>query len=150
LPDTPARAPVLVGATPTRTAATTRRAEELSDLRAAMLRTPAGQLGSSLVSAHLNEAIRLVNTDRRVTVAWHRMGGPALLRAVLDTPGDATVRIPEVIDGRDVAAALERFLDALYDAGSLPLRADIEQHRPFLLSLPGLDIAGLESIDVAG
>jgi subtilisin family serine protease len=148
--DPPAGGPLLVGATPTRKASTTRRAEGLSDLRAAVLRTPAGQLGSSLVSAHLNEAIRLVNTDRRVTVAWHRMGGPALMRAVLDTSGDATVRIPEVIDGRDVAAALERFLDALYDAGSLPLRADIEQHRPFLLSLPGLDIAELESIDVAG
>jgi subtilisin family serine protease len=149
-PDPPARGPVLVGATPTRTAATSRRAEGLPDLRAAVLRTPAGQLGSSLVSAHLNEAIRLVNTDRRVTVAWHRMGGPALLRAVLDTPSDAPVRIPEIIDGRGVAAALEHFLDALYDAGSLPLRADIEQHRSFLLSLPGLDIAGLESIDVAG
>jgi hypothetical protein len=151
LPETLVVSPVLVGAAaPRKVNATARRTGSLSDLRAAVLRTPAGNLAFSLVSTHLNEAIRLVNTERKVTVAWHRMGGPALLSAVLDAPGDAPVRVPDMIDGRDVAAELERFLDALSDTGSLPLRSDIEQHRSFLLSLPGLDLAGLVSIDVAG
>lgn len=147
--ETPAGGLVLVGGR-ARTAAPARRPGDLADLRAAMLRTPAGQLGFALVSTHLNEGIRLVNTDRRVAVAWHRMGGPALLRAALETTGEGPTRVPEVIDGRDVAAGLERFLDALSDAGSLPLRTAIDQHRGFLLSLPGLDLAGIESIDVPG
>lgn len=132
------------------TAAAARHVRRMSDLRAAVLRTAAGQLAYSLVSTHLSEAIRLVNTDRRVTVAWHRMGGPEFLRGVLDSAADAPVRVPEVIDGRDVGIGLERFLDALSDAGSLRMRTDIEQHRAFVLALPGLDLAGLESIDVAG
>jgi hypothetical protein len=139
-----------VGAVSTTAAATGRRAGRLSDLRAAVLRTPAGNLAFSLVSTHLNEAIRLVNTERRVTVAWHQLGGPALLRVGLDESVADLVRVPDIIDGRALAGGLERFLDALSDAGSLPLRTDIEQHRAFLLSLPGMDLAGLESIDVAG
>jgi subtilisin family serine protease len=150
MPDpAPAGGPVLVG-DPARLAQIARRTGDLADLRSALLRTPAGQLGYALVSTHLTEGIRLVNTDRRVTVAWHRMGGPALLRAALESRSDGQVRVPEVIDGRDVGAGLERFLDALAQAGSLPLRTAIEQHRGFLLTLPGLDLAGLESMDVPG
>jgi len=126
------------------------RATDFSDLRGVLLRTPAGQLVFSLVSAHLNEGIRLVNTDRRVTVAWHRMGGPYLLRTVADARGELPTRVPEVIDGCDVAIGLDRFLDALSDAGSLRLRIDIERYRGLLLSLPGLDLVDFGSIDVAG
>jgi hypothetical protein len=99
---------------------------------------------------HLSEVIRLVNTDRRVTVAWHRMGGPEILRGILDTVADAPVRVPEMIESRDVATGPDSFLDALSEAGSLRMRTDVEQHRAFVLALPGLDLAGLESIDVAG
>ena len=139
-----------VGGAPSTAAAASRRAGRLSELRAAVLGTPAGNLAFALVSTHLNEAIRLVNTERRVTIAWHRMGGPEILRAGLDGLVADLVRVPEMIDGRDFSMGLERFLDALFEAGSLPLRTDIEQHRSFLLSLPGMDLAGLETIDVAG
>ena len=137
VPDPPASVPV-------------HRSTDLSDLRNALLRTPVGQLVFALVSEHLNEGIRLVNTDRRVTVAWHRMGGPHLLRTVADARGDVPTQVPDEIDGRDVATGLDRFLDALSDAGSLRLRTDIERHRVLLLSLPGLDLTDFEAIDVAG
>ena len=78
------------------------------------------------------------------------MGGPHLLRTVADARGDVPTQVPDEIDGRDVATGLDRFLDALSDAGSLRLRTDIERHRVLLLSLPGLDLTDFEAIDVAG
>ena len=113
---------------------------DFAELRRALLRTPSGQLVFALVSTHLNECIRLVNTDRRVTVAWHRMGGPTFLQAALDPTVDLPTRIPETVDGHDMVDALARLLDALSEAGSLRLRADIAQHRAFVLSLPGRDL----------
>jgi subtilisin family serine protease len=125
-------------------------AAEWGALRRAVLQTPAGQLGFALVSTHLSECLRLVNNERRVTVAWHHMGGPALVRSVLDTPRDGPPHLPKVFEGRDVAEGLAGFLDALQNAGSLPLRTDIERYRSVLLTLPGLDLEALGSIDVAG
>lgn len=120
------------------------------ELRAAVLATPAGRLAAALVSTHLSEVRRLVDHERRVTVAWHRMGGPALVELVLTTPEGVPIRIPEQVAGRDLRDGLGRFLDALVDAGSLPLRQDVSRHRELLLTLPGLDVTALEHVDVAG
>ena len=115
-------------------------------LRAAILATPKGQLAASLVSTHLDEALRLVSTRRRVTVAWHRMAGPELLREIVQSD-PAAVRIPTEVAGKDVRSGLERFLRELEAEGSLPLRTDIARHRTLLLSLPGLDLTALAAND---
>ena len=125
-------------------------AARLAELRAAVQATPAGQLAAALVSTHLDEALRLVNTRRRVTVAWHRMRGPDLLTAILSTPPGEPVAIPATIDGHSVRDGLARLLDELEEAGSLPLRTDAARYRDLLLTLPGLDLAELEQLDVAG
>ncbi len=154
-PRLPARVPAARAAVAPGGAAAAR----FEQLRAAVLATPTGQLAAALVSTHLDEAQRLVATRRRVTVAWHRMAGPALLRAIVQTAPGEPVRIPAEIDGKDVRSGLSRFLDELAVEGSLPLRTDVTRHRELLLALPGLDLAGLgalelgtepESIDAAG
>lgn len=143
-------APAVVPALAAQVRAGAPGAATFDELRAAVLGTPTGQLLFALVSTHLTEALRLVNTERRVTVAWHRMGGPALIDAVLMPPGDAPVRVPESIAGTPLRPGLERFLDAIAEAGSLPLRQDVAQHRELLLALPGTDLAGLERLGAAG
>ena len=48
-----------------------------------VLEFPTGHLYASLVSRHVDEVLRLINTNRRVATVWHRNGGPALVRAAL-------------------------------------------------------------------
>jgi subtilisin family serine protease len=125
-------------------------AARLDELRARVQSTPAGMLAASLVSTHVDEIVRLIRTDRRVTVAWHRMGGPALFTMVLAVPPGDPVAIPSTVDGRSVAAGLATLLDALERQGSLPLRADVARYRDLVLALPGMELSDLEHLDVAG
>jgi hypothetical protein len=125
-------------------------AARLNELRRTAQASPAGMLAASLVSTHFDEVLRLVNTRRRVTVAWHRMGGPDLLALVLATPAGEPVAIPAMIGDRSVAEGLALLLDALEREGSLPLRSDVAKHRDLILSLPGMDLSDLERLDVAG
>jgi len=105
-------------------------------LRERVMRNPTGQLVAALVSEHVDEVRRLIDTDRRVLVAWHRMHGPVLLR-LLVSDIDRDVPIPARLAGRPVADGLARFLDALARAGGPGLRAAVAEHRELVLGLPG-------------
>jgi hypothetical protein len=124
-------------------------ATRLRELRRAVVASPAGQLAAALVSTHVDEVIRLVNHERRVTIAWHRMHGPDLLQDILrQALGGLT--LPGTVDGQPVAPGLARLLDELERAGSARLRADIARHRELLMSLPGLSITDLGQLPWAG
>jgi subtilisin family serine protease len=111
----------------------------LKEIRRLVASTPAGQLVAALVSTHLSEVIRLVNHERRVTIAWHRMHGPDLLQDIVrQVEGGLT--LPKTVNGQPVAPGLARLLDELERAGSSRLRSDIAQHRELLMSLPGLSV----------
>jgi subtilisin family serine protease len=107
--------------------------------------SPAGQLAAALISEHVDEVVRLVNTERRVIVAWHRMHGPVLLRLLLGDV-DREVLVPRTLDGVPVADGLARLLDELARAGGPALRAAIVQHRTFALALPGARMADLDRV----
>jgi subtilisin family serine protease len=107
-------------------------------LLARVTQSPTGQLVAALVSEHVDEVRRLIDTNRRVLVAWHRMHGPVLLRLLLsDLDRDAP--LPAQLDGRPVADGLARFLDALAREGSTELRTAVAEHRDLLLGLPGAE-----------
>lgn len=125
-------------------------AERLRELRRAVRATPMGQLAAALISTHLDEVLRLVNSDRRVMVAWHRMNGPDLVRLVLQTPPGEPMALPATMGGHPIAAGLARLLDALAAAGSSQLHADVVRHRALLLSLPGLNLDDLGELAVGG
>jgi hypothetical protein len=105
-------------------------------LLARVTRNPTGQLVAALVSEHVDEVRRLIDTDRRVLVSWHRMQGPVLLRLLLGDP-DRETPVPARLGGRPVADGLARFLDALARGGGPELRSAVAEHRDLLLSLPG-------------
>jgi subtilisin family serine protease len=131
------------------TATTGAAAARLRELRRAVTASPAGQLAAALVSTHANEVIRLVNHERRVTIAWHRMHGPDLLQDIL-RQAEGGLTLPGTVDGQPVAPGLARLLGELERAGSERLRADIARHRKLLLSLPGLSLTDLGQLPWAG
>jgi subtilisin family serine protease len=113
-------------------------AKRARKLLARVALNPTGQLVAALVSEHVDEVRRLINDNRRVLVAWHRMHGPDLLRLLLSDL-DRAAPLPARLNGRPVADGLARFLDALAREGSPELRAMVAEHRDLLLTLPGAE-----------
>jgi subtilisin family serine protease len=109
-----------------------------------------GQLAAALVSTHVDEVLRLINTNRRVAVAWHRMHGPVLLRLALGTQLEGGPLLPRTIGGTSVVAGLQRLLDELARCGSPALRADIARYGAFAVALVGTPLAELDRISEAG
>ena len=122
-------------------------ADKLDALRQRAGAGPVGRLLLALVSEHVDEVRRLVDTDRRSLVAWHRMHGPALLRSALDNFA-AEAPIPRYHGDQPVADGLGRLLDALADAGSPALRRAIHDHRKLLLAVPGAGLTDLDPLEV--
>lgn len=117
----------------------------LRDLERRTSGSPSGQLAAALISEHVDEVVRLVNAERRVIVAWHRMHGPILLRLLLNDVGK-DVLVPRTLAGQPVADGLARLLDELARAGSPALRAAVARHRTFVLGLPGASLADLDRL----
>jgi subtilisin family serine protease len=56
---------------------------DVTGLRHLVRAMPASPLYAALVSRHFSEVRGLINANRRVAVAWHRAGGPALVHRLL-------------------------------------------------------------------
>jgi subtilisin family serine protease len=118
----------------------------LADLQQRFGPRPGLQLFAALVSEHVDEALRLVNENRRVLVVWRRLGGPQLVRRLLHGPAPNDTLLPEVVDGRDVAELLAGFLAVLDRFAGTRLRADIARFADFVRLWPG---ASLDTLDQA-
>jgi subtilisin family serine protease len=111
-----------------------------------LLSYPGGHGWAALVSRHFDEVLRLINTNRRVAVVWHRNGGPALLRAALafaDDPEGAV--IPETLGGEATSVQWGRILASWRRYATPALRADIDAHREIVLAFPGRSLRSLVS-----
>ena len=87
---------------------------------------------------HGQEARGLVQRNRRVTLAWHRGDGAALMQLMLRLPGDPQRRLPETLNGRPLMECIDRVLEALSRAASPGLRDALVQARALLPDLAGL------------
>ena len=106
---------------------------------------PAFQLCAALVSTHVDEVRRLIDTNRRVATIWHRNGGPLLVRHLLGLePPDAM--LPRVVGRHETRTLLERLLAICARYGSERLRADIARYRALVLALPGRRVAELDAL----
>jgi len=106
---------------------------------------PALQLLAALASTHVDEARRLIDTNRRVAVVWRRGGGPDLLRHLLDAPADAKLPLPVAVGAFSSAGLLDRLMKVFARFGSEPLKADIVRWRDFILAAPGADLDTLDA-----
>jgi hypothetical protein len=100
--------------------------------------SPAGRALRALWTEHGTELLELVNTRRRVTLAWHRDGGPALTQSLIRAATDPGARIPVTTAGRPPMERLARIHAVLRANASPGLRSALDDA---LTGLP--DPAGL-------
>ncbi len=117
----------------------------LGDWRNRVGPRPGLMLAAALVSQHVDEILRLINQNYRVGAIWKRNGGPVLVRHLLYTHQTHQTLLPEVVDGCDVGALLQRLLLILDRFGGERLRSDITRYREFVQRWPGADLAGLDA-----
>ncbi len=122
----------------------------LREMEQEITSTPAGRTYAELVKRHFPEAQHLVNTNRRVATVWHRSGGPQIVQAVLDLAHRRDKPLPAEIDGKPLAACLERFKKVMARYASPALAADLARFSPRLESFAGFTYAELLSALQAG
>jgi subtilisin family serine protease len=111
---------------------------------------PRASLAAALVSTHFDEVRRLVNTNRRILVVWHRMDGPRLLREALKFADGRPVQVPAEASGQPLTEWLDRLLNLLHEYGSPALRADVARYRPLVFELASALLTGGDEHRQAG
>ena len=101
-------------------------------------RSMAGRLLMTIWLEHQVELLTLVNTNRRVTVAWHRSGASALFQALARMPARPDVALPATINGQPLAACIDHVQRTLERFASTRLRRDLARLRPLIPDLGGL------------
>ena len=107
--------------------------QALADLAAG----DAGRLLLGLWRLHREEVLRLLDTDRRVALAWHRGGGAALMQLVLRLPAHPDRPLPETLYGEPLMVVVDRLQAVLAAHGSQDLRTDLARARELLPDLGG-------------
>ena len=99
---------------------------------------------------HHDELLKLVDERRRVTIAWHRGGGPVLMHALLHAAVDPAVTLPRAINGESTARRLDRIFTAFHAAASPELRRALDRTRAALPDPAGLTYPQLLTALAAG
>jgi hypothetical protein len=122
-----------------------------AELRGAFYATPRGEELAAEVDRHRLEVVHLVNSVRRVTIAWHRNQGPAFLNRLIANARDPAVPIPHEIAGITRTRLLETMADVLSANGSPELAAAIARRRDEAIARTA-DIEDLQHLidDLAG
>ncbi|MCP3994238.1 MAG: hypothetical protein GY722_04110 [bacterium] len=117
---------------------TPKRQALYEEMRGRLMGDPAGAWLWDLAEEHREEVVRLINTERRVSVVWHRVGGPAVFAESLERlqAGDYD-SFPTLPSGAALDDALARLGDALAAHGSEALKAGIDKHGSALVIAAG-------------
>jgi hypothetical protein len=107
----------------------------MREVQAAIEREPLGALLNGLISEHYPQISHLVHRRRRVTVVWHRNGGPAFAAAFMKALAEPSGQLPTEVGGVRLVEALARFRDVLIREGDESLRHDLSLHGDWLLQL---------------
>ena len=91
-----------------------------------------GRLLFELWQLHREELLRLLDTDRRVAIGWHRGGGAALLQLVLRMPAHPDRPLPDTLYGEPLTVVLDRVHALFASHASQALRADLTRARELL------------------
>jgi hypothetical protein len=101
-------------------------------------RSRAGRLLMTVWLEHQAELLTLINTNRRVTLAWHRSGAAALAQTLARMALQPELSLPFTINGRPLHECLDRMQEAFERFGSVRLRRDLTRVRRLLPDLAGL------------
>jgi subtilisin family serine protease len=114
-------------------------------LNPVLARSPALNLVLALVSTHVDEVRRLINSNKKVAAVWRRHGGPALVRHLLAQP-TRELMMPPIVANFNVVTLLDQLIVILERYGDAALRADAVRYRAFLLTLPGSRLSDLDRL----
>lgn len=123
-------------------------AAALDDVVAELRSTRYGRVVLDLYDAFQAEIRRLVNHDRRVKIAWHRVHGPAFVAKLIASLRTPTREIPRQIDGITIEAALRRMTDVLEEHGSPPLAEAVRRYRVSALALLARSATVRDALDL--
>jgi hypothetical protein len=99
----------------------------LARLGADLSASAAGRELRRLWLDHHQELLELVNHRRRVTVAWHRGGGPALLQTFLRMTADPALAMPATVAGEPPMRRIARIHAVLHANASPQLRRALDR-----------------------
>ena len=102
-----------------------------------LLNTPDGERLYRLGRLHWEEVHALVNTRKRVAVAWHRNGGPMLLHHATRTAMLPHVPLPTEWDGVELAVRAANLVSALEPHASRELIQAMHATLPLVRRLQG-------------
>lgn len=114
--------------------------------------SPSGEALLAILETYQRECLALVNTCRRVTVAWHRHQGPVFLAALLRSARVPEYQVPDEVNGISRAQAVQAMREAFAAHGSPGLaayaRADPDQLAAVLSTCPTVEamIARFEAV----
>jgi hypothetical protein len=107
----------------------------LSQAQEEILQTAKGKAYTEIIRLHQYEVRRLINTNKRVAVVWHRNGGTTILQKVAQTIRDRNTALPNVIEDQPLSVCVNRILDSVAKYASPRLRSDIADWRSALVEL---------------
>jgi len=81
-----------------------------------------------LVLKHQDEVVNLINYKRPVTVAWHRLAGPAFTAQFVKSFHESGYEVPAVIKGLTLKQFFYSLKKIFYEYGSNELKKTIELH----------------------
>ena len=87
---------------------------------------------------HQRELLGLINSNRRVALAWHRTGLSALVQVLARMPADPDLVLPATLHGQPVRTVLTRMRATLDRFASPALSADLARLDGVLPELGGL------------
>jgi hypothetical protein len=101
-------------------------------------RSATGRLLITTWLTHQHELLGLLNTNRRVAVAWHRTGLAALVQLLTRMPNERDLALPETLHGQPVRSVLTRMRATLERFASPALSADLARLDRVLPNVGGL------------
>lgn len=113
------------------------RDADLAALREGLDATATGRSLVTFWLTHQDELNRLVRTDRRVAIVWHRGGGAAIMQLFVRMISRPELALPETVGGRPLLDGVDELIAVLSGRGSRSLRTDLDRLRRVLPDVGG-------------
>lgn len=92
---------------------------------------PQGEIFLQILLDHRNEVMDLINDNREVKIAWHRLNGPEYIGHVLKNFSDPKHTVPAQINGYSLQNLLIKMADVLERNGSRKLSKAVDDYSAF-------------------
>jgi hypothetical protein len=117
--------------------------ERIEKVESEIAATPTGKAYVDMVRRNALEMQMLVTRKRSVVVAWQRNGGPALVRAVVDSLAAPDLPLPSALGDKPLEACVGEIAKAVRPHASVGLASDLDAFLPVLTALGGKTYADL-------